>query len=45
MAIRILFFAQSAMLGMAVRANALVLGPIDIRRMEKGMKVKFRWLK
>ncbi len=35
----------SAMMGMAVRANALALGPIGVSRMAKGMRVKFRWLK
>ena len=35
----------SAMLGMAVQANALAIAPIGLSRLKKGMKVSFRWLK
>ena len=35
----------SAMLGMAVQANALALAPIGVSRLKKGMTVAFRWLK
>ena len=35
----------SAMLGMAVQANALAVAPIGVSHLKKGMKVSFRWLK